>query len=108
MIQAWARSRSAKAFLACAGRSGTRARPIEALTKIGPTANDAVPAFIEKLNDPNEALWIRRSAAQAIGEIGCCVRDALQALREASQAPDENLRHTAQEALKKLQEKGNP
>jgi len=63
-------------------------------------AAQAVPALIASLEDPD--LYVRRAAAQALGNIGPAAMEGLSALSAALKDPDLGVREAIAEAVRKI------
>jgi HEAT repeat protein len=73
------------------------------LGDIGSEANEAVPALIKAPGDPE--VLVRRHTAGALSRIGPEAKEALPELeRLAEKDPDQSVRQSASEALKKIRE----
>src|SRR5262249_24646732 len=70
---------------------GTRGPFIQAIGKVGPLAQTAVPALMDILVHDND-LNHRALAAEALGRIGMNARPAIKALTDSLKAPDNGLR----------------
>jgi HEAT repeat protein len=84
-----------------AGSATTRRSAIEALGRLGPRAQAAVPSLVEVLSSKQEEAEIRQEAAAAIGSIGPFARSAVAPLIELLKNEQENpeARASAIEAL---------
>lgn len=72
-------------------------RAVEALAALG---QPAVTAVRKKLKDPD--IYVRVSAAAALGQIGPAAQEAVPDLQEALRDPHPLVREEAVEALKKI------
>jgi HEAT repeat protein len=72
------------------------------LTKIGPAADDAVPALITRMQYKNMTRFI----INILGEMGPSARAAVPALREASQDSDPYVSEAADKALQRIDMEG--
>jgi len=73
---------------------------LSALGSIGEDAQQAVPEMIKFLQDKEEANDIRKSAAEALGDIGPKAKIAVQVLTKAANDPDLNA--TCEAAIRRI------
>lgn len=62
----------------------------------------ALPALIERLEDTNESVEVKRVAAVSLGTLRSAGRDGLFVLRKMTEAPDEGLRRSAARAIQRI------
>lgn len=77
-----------------------RMRAAMILGRIGPEAEEAIPALTEALKDPRSE--VRREAVFALGAIGPAAAPAVPQITELLQDPDMNVRYAAAYALGKI------
>jgi HEAT repeat protein len=75
-----------------------RALAADSLGNIGPGAKGTVPVLVARLQAPGEQVFVMRSIAAALGNIGSA--EALQVLQEAMKMP--RVIYTAEEAIHKI------
>jgi len=82
--------------------AGNRYHAAEALAVMGPRAVSAVPALLASL-EKDGSIFVRKSAAIALGEIGNAATEVQVGLRRAA-SQDENayVRERAQQSLKRI------
>lgn len=78
-----------------------RARAVRALSNVGPTVPEVVPAMIRALEDPDAG--VRSQAALALLKFGPEAKEAIPALEAAQSDSDETVRDLAARALEKIQ-----
>jgi HEAT repeat protein len=81
-----------------------RALAADTLGRIGPAAKPAVQDLANHLTGDEQVVFVLRSVAQALGDIGPDAASALPALQQALKMP--RVTYTAQEAIHKI--KGEP
>jgi HEAT repeat protein len=87
-------------LIAALEHDDARARAAAILGRIGPPAQEAVPALRDVLDDPDGE--VRREAAFALGAMGEAASPAVPQLTELLQDPDMNVRYAAAYALGKI------
>jgi HEAT repeat protein len=83
------------------GQPEVRARAVRALSNVGPSIPEVVPALIRALEDPDAD--VRGQAVLALLKFGPKAKDAIPALEAAQSDGDETVRDLAAKALKKIE-----
>jgi len=83
-----------------------RAMTVDVLTKIGPSAKDAIPALAERADDDH--WWVRRNTIEALGTIGLFNLSTIGLLGQKLADPDYRVRRNAAISLAKSGSQASP
>ncbi len=87
--------------------SSLRSGILSALAAVGPESRAAIPTIVEILGNNSRTLSERRNAAEALGKIDPSSESARKALEKAARDVDDDLRASAEQALKRFPAKGS-